>query len=129
MYEEDCSCDSVYMKDVMIRVEAAIRMAHNRIPLNQTCYLVMENAGGHGTADTIKLHTDKLRTRFNITTIFQVPRSPFTNVLDLGVWTSLQSTVGREQLLKRCMMKALENTVILTWNSTNLNQMMINVFG
>ena len=55
----------------------------------------MDNAGGHGTDDAISEYTARLRDVYNITIIHQVPRSPFTNVLDLGVWCSLQARVEK----------------------------------
>ena len=55
--EEDCSCDSEYMLLAMHRVGAAIRKAYHWIPITQSCYLVMDNAGGHGTNDAISSYT------------------------------------------------------------------------
>ena len=49
----DCTCDSDYMKDAMVRVGMAIRESYSWIPLTQPCWLVMDNAGGHGTKECI----------------------------------------------------------------------------
>ena len=129
LYEEDCSCDSAYMREAMIRVGEAIRSKYYWLAEDQKCYLVMDNAGGHGTAEAIDYYKSELFTRFNVELIFQVPRSPFTDVLDLGIWMSLQSIVERRHFLRRCTTKALHNTVMAMWNSTDLNQTMLNVFG
>ena len=125
----DCTCDSEYMTDAMVRVGGAIREAYNWIDLADPCYLVMDNAGGHGTKDCINEYTQMLLTDFNIIVIFQIPRSPYTNVLDLGVWMSLQAEVERKHFLKRSTTMALTNTVMDTWTSTNLNEMLAKVFG
>ena len=127
--EDDCSCDSAYMMGAMKRVGEAIRKKFEWIPMSQRCYLVMDNAGGHGTKEAITDYRNDLLTSYNIEIIFQVPRSPFTNVLDLGVWMSLQSVVERKHFLRRSTTAALENTVMQTWTSTDLNQVLTNVFG
>ena len=89
----------------------------------------MDNAGGHGTKECIVEYRTMLLTDYNIIIIFQIPRSPYTNVLDLGVWMSLQSIVERKHYLKRSTTQALTNTVMDTWNSTDLDTMLTNVFG
>ena len=61
--------------------------------------------------------------KFNIETIFQVPRSPYTNALDLGVWCALQSRVETEHYGKRCEVQAQSNTVMETWNQGHLDDM------
>ena len=55
----------------------------------------MDNAGGHGTEEAIKKYTDILETEFDIRIIHQIPRSPETNVLDLGIRCSLQWAVDK----------------------------------
>ena len=58
----------------------------------------MDNAGGHGTDDAITQYTINMKDTYNIEIIHQVPRSPFTNVLDLGIWASLQGIVEKNIL-------------------------------
>ena len=84
--------------------------------------------GGHGTDDAISEYTARLRDVYNITIIHQVPRSPFTNVLDLGVWCSLQARVEKKHFMKRCSVDALVNTVNKTWLDDSLNTCIKNVF-
>ena len=36
---------------------------------------------------------NNLQEHFNIQLVFQVPRTPYSNVLDLGVWCGLQAAV------------------------------------
>ena len=124
----DCTCDSEYMKDAMVRVGTAIRAAYSWIPISEPCWLVMDNAGGHGTKECIIEYRTVLLTDYNIIILFQIPRSPYTNVLDLGVWMSLQSIVERKHYLKRSTTQALTNTVMDTWQSTDLDTMLTNVF-
>ena len=88
----------------------------------------MDNAGGHGSAEAIDEYTNMLKGVYNIEIIHQIPRSPFTNVLDLGVWMSIQSIVERRHYLKRATTKALVNTVKQTWDGSNLDSVLLKVF-
>ena len=126
--EEDCSCDSEYMLTAMTRVGAAICKAYHWIPITHKCYLVMDNAGGHGTQDAINSYTQKLVDDYNIVIIHQIPRSPYTNVLDLGVWMCLQAAVERQHYLKRCNANALVNSVMTTWKEEHLDNSITKVF-
>ena len=112
----------------MLRVGTSIREKFNWIPIQQKCYLIMDNAGGYDTSETVEWYKNELLTKFNIDIIHQIPRSPFTNVLNLGIWMSLQSIVERRHFLKRCSVSVLERTVMTTWNSSDLNQQMANFF-
>ena len=125
--EVDCSCDSAYMLTAMDRVGASIRDAYHWIPRSKKCYLLMDNAGGHGTKETIDEYVRLLNEKWNVETIFQVPRSPYTNALDLGVWCSLQSRVESQHYGKRCEVQALCNTVMDTWNHGHLDTMIAKV--
>lgn len=55
----------------------------------------MDNTGGHDTGDVIKEYITILKDKHNVIVVFQVPRSPYTNLLDLGVWCSLESEVEK----------------------------------
>ena len=66
---------------------------------------------------------------YNILIIWQTPRSPYTNVLDLGVWCSLQAKVEREHYMKRCEVEALVTSVKNTWNNGYLDDIITNVFN
>lgn len=113
--EKDVSCDSEYMLSAMDRVGQAIRNAYSWIGMNCACYIVMDNAGGHGTSSTITEYTQLLLDKYNVILIHQVPRSPYTNLLDLGVWCSLQALVEKEHYMKRTDVYALVNTVVRSW--------------
>ena len=126
--EEDTSCDSEYMLSAMRRVAEAMREKFHWLKKEEEAYLVMDQAGGHGTNKAIKEYTRFLKDEYNITIIHQVPRSPYTNVLDLGVWCALQSRVEKKQRGKRCEKEALAQSVFEVWNSDKLDNMINNVF-
>ena len=117
--ERDCSCDSTFMLRIMDDVGTAIRTAFHWIPQDQFCYLIMDNAGGHGTDQAIETYTNILRERYKIKIIFQVPRSPYTNVLDLGAWCALQTRVEKVHYMRRCEVECLAKSVYEAWNADN----------
>ena len=86
--EEDVSCDSAFMLECIPKVGAALRASFHWVPEGEKIYLSMDNAGGHGTNDAIQQYTELLAAD-NIEIIWQVPRSPETDMLDLGVWMSI----------------------------------------
>ncbi len=126
--EEDVSCDSRFMLDIVPRVAEEMRKKFHWIPEEQKLYLVMDNAGGHGTAEAIQEYVNVLRTR-NIEVIWQIPRSPETNMLDLGVWMSIQSAVCKAHFMKRCNGEALARSVMDAWETYLSVQAFKNVHG
>ena len=50
-----------------------------------TIHLTIDNDGGHGTVLEIEIYKKTSLDKFNIKIIHQVPNSPETNLLDLGV--------------------------------------------
>ena len=84
----------------------------------------MDNAGGHGTSDAIQTYTTHLLTEYNIKIIWQIPQSPYTNVLDLGIWMSLQARVERRHFLRRCTTDALVSSVMDVWNTGDFDHML-----
>ena len=52
--EEDISCDSQYMLDVMNRLGAKMRQTFYWVDDDEVMYAVMDNAGGHGTNEAKK---------------------------------------------------------------------------
>ena len=80
-------------------------------------YLIMDNAGGHGTRDAIDEYVDDLATEYNVHIVWQIPRSPETNLLDLGIWNSLQSHVDRVFRGNKQDVQALARTVMTAWES------------
>ena len=91
-------------------------------------YLVMDNAGWHGNDSTIQEYKDYLRQKHNIIIIHQCPRSPCTNTLDLGVWTTLQHQVEKEHRDKRTEVNALAASVKTIWNESEIDTQLKKVF-
>ena len=52
--EADASCDSAFMVPAMDRVGKSIQKAYWWIDMITKCFLVMNNAGGHGSNDASK---------------------------------------------------------------------------
>jgi hypothetical protein len=71
------------------------------MPPNERIYLVMDNAGGHGTREAREQHTRQLLEEFNIEIIQQSARSPEVKALDLGIRMSIQSHVERRHQQQR----------------------------
>lgn len=80
----DVGCDSVFMVPGMDCVGKAIKKTNWWINISIKQYLVMNNAGAQGTNGTIKEYQPKLIDKYNIDIIFQVSRSTYTNLLNLG---------------------------------------------
>jgi hypothetical protein len=59
------------------------------ILLETLLYLIMDNAGGQGTVEAWREFTQELKVRYNVKIICQIPQSPETNILNLGVQCSL----------------------------------------
>lgn len=70
------------MIKAMDKVGAYIQKFYHWILLVQKHYFVMDNAGGPGSNDTIVSCKKMLEEKYNIDIIFQIPISPYTNVLD-----------------------------------------------
>ena len=78
-------------------------------------FLYLDNAGGHGTDDCVAEYVKTLKDDWNVICVHQRPRSPATNMLDLGIWMAIQSVV--EKLHFGCMKEnnALARTVDKAW--------------
>ena len=113
--EEDCSCDSVFMLATMDDIGKAIRNYFFWVPAATVIYLIIDNAGGHGTNDAIEQYRELLFRLYKVQLLHQVPNSPETNLLDLGVWRAMQSLV--EKLSFRCRQdpNVLATTVEKAW--------------
>jgi hypothetical protein len=83
--ERNCSCDSDFMLQKMNLIGAEIRRHTPWIPRDRSINLILDNAGGHGTRAAKEQYTRQLLDNHNIIIIWQPPRSPELNVLDLGL--------------------------------------------
>ena len=82
--ERDISYDSEYMTEVMSRVGKYLGRAYHWVPIKTFIYLVLDNIGGHGSNKCINDCVQMLKDCFNVECMHQIPRSPFTDALDLG---------------------------------------------
>mmetsp|Transcript_22699 Transcript_22699/g.53836 ORF Transcript_22699/g.53836 Transcript_22699/m.53836 type:complete len:948 (+) Transcript_22699:244-3087(+) len=129
MVEEDVSCDSTWMKDNMDDIATSIRAAYHWLNKEDVIYLVMDNAGGHGTDECVDEYTKGLLDKHSIQIVQQVARSPETNVLDLGIWMSLQSAVEKKHKGRCCNPEVLNKTVMEVWDDVASVDAFKNVFG
>ena len=124
----DVSCDSTFMQEVMPKVGKAIREAYHWVPQTTPIYLFLDNADGHGTDEVVEAYKKSLEQEFNVICYHQRPRSPATNMLDLGVWMALQNVVEKMHFRQRKEVGALARTVESAWD--NLKKVKLeNVWG
>ena len=109
--EYDVSCNSDFMLSTVRDIGRAIRSSYDQVPFGTPIYLILDNAGGHGTSDAKKKFMRILCRKYNIYCIWQVPNSPDTNMLDLGAWAAVQA--GVEERHKKLVMRndVLANSV------------------
>ena len=91
--EKDITCDSDFMMAYIREVGKAIRNTYSFVPPAHPINLFMDNAGGHGKTEIKREYERILSEEFGVLIEWQVPNSPETNMLDLGVWMALQSKV------------------------------------
>ena len=113
--EEDTTCDSKFMEKIMPLVGRAIRNAHHWVSFSTPIFLYLDNAGGHGTKDVVDQYVADLRKIWNVICVHQRPRSPATNMLDLGIWMAFQNVVEKMHVGKRMELSALCSTVEDAW--------------
>lgn len=113
----DVNCDSLFMLETMPEVGKAIREAYHWVPLETPIYLFLDNAGGHGTDEAVTKYVNDLYEEHNIICKHQRPRSPATNMLDLGVWMALQNIVEKMHFRQRKEVNALARTVEEAWEN------------
>jgi hypothetical protein len=104
------------MLETMPTIGAQIHQQMPWIPMETSIYLIMDNAGGHGTIAARNEYTRRLRNEYNIVIKFQPPCSPEVNALDLGIMMSLQPAVKRRHRDRRRDTDALSKTVNEAWN-------------
>ena len=90
--------------------------------------LVLDIAGGHGTKEAIVQFKAIMKNDYNIIPVHQIPQSPETNVLDLGIWMSLQSAVEKCHRLRRGDNDALRATIMKVWKDVASEEAFVKVF-
>jgi len=101
LVEEDVSCNSEYMQEIIPIIGQEIREAYHWVPREHLIYFQLDNAGGHGRKGFVEGYTALLRREFNIILRHQTARSPETNALDLGFWMALQNRTEKKSFDKR----------------------------
>ncbi len=81
--EPEVNCNSAFLLENLPLISTEIRRNLHWIPPEESIYLVMDNAGGHGTQEAIEEYTRRLFC------------SPEVNAFDLGIWMSIQSHIKR----------------------------------
>ena len=118
---EDITCNFKFMLDTMPALGEAIRNKMHWVSKDILIYLVMDNAGGHGTVKEIGKYVRILKDKYNIIVNHQIPHSPEANLLDLGTWMSLQSRVESIQQSKVMRPDTLAESVLDAWKSFSEN--------
>ena len=112
MVETDITCNSEFMLRCMDKIGQSIRTKMHFVDKDHPIYLYMDNAGGHGMNATKEAYEKMLKDNYNIIITWQCPRSPETNLLDLGIWMSLQSVVEKLHKHRRVKENVLAKTVL-----------------
>ena len=127
--EKDCSCDLEYMLSAMNRVGESIRQIFHWVPIDELAYLFIDGVGGRGTKEAIIEYKNNLQEKFNSQLVFQVSRTPYSNVLDLEVWCGLHAAVEKTYFIRRCEVNVLVRPVYETWEKGKLNELITKVFN
>ena len=78
-------------------------------------FLYLDKAGGDGTQQVVDQYVNTMADDFNVIYVHQHPRSPATNMLDLGVWMAFQNVVEKCHSIWMKEITALSRTVNMAW--------------
>ena len=117
------------MLSTMIRVGKAIREKFHWFPMHEKVNLFIDGTGGHRTNEDINVYDKNLIIDFNIKLVFQVPRTPHSNVLDLGICCGLQAAVEKTYYMRRYTVDTLFRSVYETWEKEGLNEIITKAFN
>eukprot|EP00957_Ditylum_brightwellii_P147197 11208239-Ditylum_brightwellii.AAC.1 len=116
------------MRDVMEKIGQEMRSKYHWVDKEIPIYLYMGNAGGHVTDVTVNWYVKLLKETYNIIVIHQIPRSPETNMLDLGAWMAIQSIVEKMHLGHVKDNYCLARSAELAWDSLSSDKL-TNIFN
>jgi hypothetical protein len=102
--------------------------SYHWVPRDQPIYLQLHNAGGHGTKAAIEAYKSSLQTEHNVIVINQPPRSPDSNVLDLGLWMAIQSNVDYIHQTMTISTDSVAKATQKAWSQLS-KEIIGNVFG
>ena len=97
----------------------AIREKYELVPLEEEIYLYLDNAGGHGKKEVVETYVSNLERDHNVICVHQRPRSPESNMLDLGVWMAFQNVVEKQHVGYLRDANCLATTVDMAWKDLN----------
>ena len=117
------------MLSAMIRVRKAICEKFHWVSIHKKIYSFIDGTGGHGTNKAINAYDKNLMMDFNIKLVFQVPRTPYSNVLDLEILCGLQAAVENTYYIRRCDVESLIRSVYETWEKGKLKEVITKVFN
>ena len=103
MLKKDVMHDSNYILNNIVKIGDAIRKSIHWVDAEEPIYLLMDNAGRHGSNVTKKEYVALLKDKYNVLVEWQVANSPKLNMLDRGAWMAVQSKV--EELHKNLTMQ------------------------
>jgi hypothetical protein len=116
--EEDCTCNSTFMLDIIREVGTNIGNAFHWLPKATTSiHLFMDNSGGHSTNAAKEEYVRILEDEFNVIVLWQIANSLEMNMLDLGAWVTIQCIVTHMYRGKQVQKDALCKTVYHAFNS------------
>jgi hypothetical protein len=79
--EHEVTCSSAFMLHHVPLIAAKMREKMPWVLPTEPIYLVMDNAGGHGTQEAIEEYTRRPLVEFNVVIIWQLACSPEVNAL------------------------------------------------
>ena len=126
--EEDVSCDSTFVLEMMDKLGKSIRQQYHWVPLTEEIFLQIDNAGGHGTYEAIEKYKAYLKDKYNGIVKFKPPSSPEINACDLGFWMSLQATVQKLHRHRTEKNDAIARIVLEAWEQYPA-QKLTNIFN
>ena len=121
--QEDTTCDSEFMLNVIEDIGKAIRAKFHWVSLDTPITLFMDNAGGHGTIVAKAQYIKILEEKYNVLITWQSPNSPETNILDLGVWMTIQSVVEWMHRQRGMNCESLARTVMEAWDAFSVEKL------
>lgn len=101
-------------------VGATMQEKYHWVPMETPLYLIMDNAGGHGTNDAITNYVHTLKEVYNVEIIHQIPCGPELKILDLGMWMSLQLFVEKKHWGKHTDVVVLARTIQEAWDQFDM---------
>ena len=75
-----------------------MRNKYHWVPRDEEIYIYLDNTGSHGIKEAVETYVNNLARDHNVICVHQRPRSPESNILDLGVWMAFQNMLKSSTL-------------------------------